>query len=236
MNLLSPLDTFDSDDWRHDIFGADGACPILIEPGDSRTILISGENGCGKSLLARALGVVARRHNIALDKSFEVMRIGMELRTSEGMHRAFLFGDEATDSTGKISIGTVLSGISTIRGRQNPHWLILDEPDVGVGEGYRHAIGEYLAEASRDLPSKTLGLIVITHAREIAGPMMEAGASSIRVGDDLRPVREWLAHGDLPKSIEDLQSLSSRVTQRFRDVERTIREGREAPTAQGPRR
>lgn len=236
MTIKSPLDLLEEIELRSDVFGDDGVCPISIEPGHNRRVLlVTGENGGGKSLFTKAIATSARRQNKPWDKDFEVMSIGMELRTTSGIQRAFLFGDEGTDSTGKISIGTVLGGLRTIEARNNPHWLILDEPDVGVGEGYRRALGELLAQVSGDLPDQTFGLVIVTHSREIALPLIAAGATSVRVGEDRRPIREWIEKGDLPKSIEDLKSLGDRTVERFKAITNALREPR--PTAShGPTR
>lgn len=206
------------------LFGPDTPCPVLVEPGVlDRVWIVSGENAGGKSLFCRALQSLARKEGDKADK-IEIMRVGMEARTTSGIQRALMFGDEQTDSTGKISISCLLAGINTARKRENPHWLILDEPDIGVGEGYRHAIGELFAKFALDLPELTLGFIVVTHSREIASPMVAAGASSVRVGDDLRPVAEWIANGDLPKTVADLEALAGRSTHRFRAVNQAMRE------------
>lgn len=236
MTIKTPLDLLEEIELRSDVFGDDGACPISIEAGSNRRVLlVTGENGGGKSLFTKAIATSARRQNKPSDKDFEVMSIGMELRTTSGIQRAFLFGDEGTDSTGKISIGTVLAGLRTIEARNNPHWLILDEPDVGVGEGYRRALGELLAQVSGDLPDQTFGLVIVTHSREIASPLIAAGATSVRVGEDRRPIREWIEKGDLPKSIEDLKSLGDRTVERFKAITNALREP--LPTAShGPTR
>lgn len=206
------------------LFGEGGPCPVLVETGSlERVWVVSGENAGGKSLFCRGLQGLARGG----DRKVEVMRVGMENRTTSGIQRALMFGDESTESTGDISVKCLLAGLRTARSRETPHWLILDEPDIGVGEGYRRAIGELFAGFAADLPEMTLGFVVVTHAREIAAPMVAAGACSVRVGEDRRPVREWIEKGDLPKSVEDLENLHKRANERFKAFSRAIREANE---------
>lgn len=221
-SAFSPLEIIGSAEQSH-LFGPGTPCPVLVEPGSlERVWVISGENAGGKSLFCRAVQVLAARAAKEAGGSLEVMRVGMDMRTTSGIQRALMFGDENRDSTGKISVSCLLSGLRTAEGRENPHWLVLDEPDVGVGEGYRRAIGEMFSEFARNLPANTFGFIVVTHAREIAEPMVSAGASSVRVGDDLRPVAEWIRNGDLPKTVEDLKNLPTRATLRLRAVAATL--------------
>lgn len=117
---------------------------------------MSGENGGGKSLLCRALQARVAKESKEARIPVEVIHVGMDMRTTGGIVRAFVFGSENDDSTGKISVRSVLSSIKTARSRKNPHWLMFDEPDVGAGEGYRHAMGELFASFALDLPSNTL--------------------------------------------------------------------------------
>lgn len=212
------------------IFGEDSPCPISIEPGRlERVWVISGENAGGKSLFCKAVEGLVRSSSEEAGTPIEVMRVGMDRRTSSGIERALMFGDESRQSTGMLSVSCLLSGLETSRNRTNPHWLILDEPDIGVGEGYRAAVGELFAEFSQNLPENALGFVIVTHAREIAGPMISAGASSVRVGRDLRPVAEWIRDGDLPKTLEELKSLPKRSTELYRTISAAIREANATP-------
>jgi len=207
-----------------DVFGQDSPCPIFLEEGDIPEVwVISGENAGGKSILCKAiqgkLQAIAKKDN----QPFVAMRVGMDMRTDSGIVRGMMFGSEQYDSTGNNSVQTALTGLKSARERDELHWLILDEPDIGLGAGYRKALGEAFADFAQNLPEKTLGFMVVTHASEIVGPLINAGASSIRVGPDRRPVREWLRDGDLPKSFEDLQNLNQVARQTWRDIEDVTR-------------
>ena len=52
---------------------------------------------------------------------------------------------DKTSSTENISVRTALAGIRNSRDRTHPHILMLDEPDIGLSEGYQKALGEELA-------------------------------------------------------------------------------------------
>lgn len=193
--------------------------PSLLEAGDRKDVLlISGENAGGKSLAIMIINQLSRSFAKQDGSSLEVMDIGMHRRTEGGVQRALMFGDEAMDSTGNISIKVVQGGLSTSKSRDGYHYLILDEPDIGVGEGYHNALGDYLGAFARDLPEKCLGFIVATHSRRVANKLLDAGASSLRLGADLRPARTWVEHGDLEKSVEDLLSLKQTSVEKMRLV------------------
>lgn len=240
MRVLTPAEvwrTWDNGDHAEE---KQDVLPSLFEEGTNpRALLITGENAGGKSLAVAILRQVSSELAEIEGGNLEVMDIGMNRRVAAGIERSFIFGHEATESTGNVSIRTAIRGIENSRERKHPHWLILDEPDIGVGDGYHQAIGQYFADFAKTLHTACMGFAVVTHSREIAREILAAGASSLRVGPDLRPVREWLEHGDRPKSIEDLLALQvearntkSKVTRLF---ELLKAERRQAATSRGLR-
>nr|WP_250807340.1 hypothetical protein [Neorhizobium tomejilense] len=218
----------------------ESAIPSLFEEGiNPRLMVVTGENGGGKSLAIEIFRRISADMATAEGSRLEVIDIGMKRRVAAGIERTMIFGHEATESTGNVSIRTALKGIENSRTRDNDHWLVLDEPDIGVGDGYHEAIGQYLAAYGSNLPPLCSGLVVVSHSRAIVAELLNAGASSLRVGPDLRPVWEWIARGDIRKSVDDLlalqdevRSTKSRVTELFN----TLREeGRSAGQASVPR-
>ncbi len=201
-----------------EFFGPQGACPASIEPGHEKLLVISGENAGGKSFFAK----VMRSRMREFDPACEWIPISMTTRTSSGMHRAFIFGDESTSSTGQTSFRAVRGALTTCRGRETPHVLVLDEPDIGLSEGYQGALGEMIDEFASDLPEMTKGLLVVSHARPLIGKLMHLDPTCVRVGDDLRPTREWLKDGDLPRSIADIEALRDKALNRFRAIHAAV--------------
>lgn len=205
------------------------ACEVIpssLEVGSRRDVLVvTGENASGKSLAFMILNQLGRSFAKQDKIDLEVMDIGMSRRTKSGIEKAFMFGDENIDSTGNISVKVMQTAVSTSRNRSGFHYLMLDEPDVGVGEGYHNAIGQFLADFARELPEKCLGLVVATHSRRIADKLLDVGATSLRIGGDLRPVREWVRDGDIEKSVEDLIGLKDVSLERFRAVSKMLGSG-----------
>ena len=199
--------------------------PSLLEVGARRdVIVVTGENASGKSLAFMIMNQLGRNYAKQDEVDLEVMDIGMGRRTRSGIERAFIFGDENTDSTGNISLKVMQTAIANSRKRERCHYLMLDEPDIGVGEGYHNAIGRYLADYAGEMANKCLGLVVATHSRRITERLLEAGASSLRLGGDLRPVRDWIRDGDIEKSVEDLIGLKDVSLERFRAVAAMLRD------------
>ena len=182
-------------------------------PGSGKLLVIAGDNSSGKSFLGKFFEQLV--HSGEWGK-IEVMRISMQLRTSQGFERTFIFGDESENATGVLSLGTVKAGISTCKKRENDHILFLDEPDIGLAESYQGALGKLIAQFASDLPDKTKALCIVTHSRRIVRHLAPLNPHFLRLGDKLT-LEEFLIEPP-DREIEDLETL----TQSCRDLRRKI--------------
>lgn len=204
----------------YECFAGDGPCPTRYEAGTRPILIVSGSNAGGKSLYLRALSAQLQA---GAKPAPEVMLISMNLRIQPDIRRAFIFGEDKTSSTENISVRTALAGIRNSRDRTHPHILMLDEPDIGLSEGYQKALGEELAAYAADLPPSALGFVLVSHSRALIAPFVHLRPAFVRVGDDLRPTRQWLTEGDLPRSRSDLVELGAAARQRYLAVKKLLR-------------
>lgn len=211
-----------------DIFGKDAPCPATLSKGHERFVLITGDNASGKSFMAKHL-------KVGFDESgekIEFIPVSMEMRTAPGMQRAFMFGME-DHSTGNVSVRSVLTGLRTCRERTQRHFMLLDEPDIGVSESYARAMGEVIAQFVADMPEMTVGLAVVTHSRPLVRELMAVNPTSIRIGADQRPLSQWLEEGPGYRSVADLEALAGETHGRMRTI-KAVLDSRNEPS--GPRR
>ena len=214
-----------------DYFGPDGPVPCAADFAHPRFAVVTGENASGKSFLVRALA-----HRMREDRGrLEVMAVTMNMRSRGGMERAFIWGDEGRNSTGRLSVKAVIGGLKTCREREREHVLILDEPDIGLAEGYAGALGEYIAAFAGAMPERTLGLVVVTHSRPLVRALMPTNPTAVRVGDDPRPLALWLEEGPIPRTMADIEALGARSSAVMSGINR-VRLAREAAQPRsGPR-
>ena len=198
-------------------FSSDTAASLHVsyQPGDSRLLVLTGDNATGKSFFLRLYQALCYQSKI------ECLRVGMERRTQGGMERVFMYGDESWDSTGNISAKCLLGGIQTCKNRKNPHYIIFDEPDTGLSEGYQYAMGLYIAKFMDELPKKTKGVFISTHSRYLARPLLEYHPHHLRFGDT-STLAQWAEQEPKLKSLEDLLSLKEKAHQRFLRIRRII--------------
>lgn len=206
--------------------GEDSPFQVSFEPGsdNARLLVVTGDNIGGKSFLLSALGEYARKY---LDTPY--IETSMRMRTSAGLHRAFMYGSDQDQSTGMTSVKSVMGAMRTCEQRTEAHYLLLDEPDTGLSEGYQRALGEKLGRFANNLPAQTHGMVVTSHSRPLVRELVacsQAGGLSphrLRMGDDLRPTRQWLDEGSAYRSLEDLERLMGMGRERMGQVNRAIR-------------
>lgn len=216
---------------ERDYFGSDGPVPAWAEYGHPRCALVTGENASGKSFLVRGIAEKLREAH----PKMEVMPVTMNGRSRSGIERLAIWGDESRQSTGRLSVKAVLGGLRTCRERTHDHVLVLDEPDIGLAESYAGALGAYLAAFVEDMPVRTRGVIVVTHSRPLVHGLLPVEPTSIRVGDDPRPMARWLREGPVPRSIEDIEALGERSSATMSGINR-VRNARAEPKGPaGPR-
>lgn len=194
------------------LFWTDPDCPFkaTLYEGDPRVTLIVGENASGKSLLFRFIATVAQREHDLLPVTISIReRVGGGAEMG-GLRRAFMFGDEAEQSTGATSTN-VLNGGFHNAGREKPGILMLDEPEIGLSDGYAMAMGELIGGRvrARETAADFRGLIVVTHSRNLAcgvqRGLMEV-PTFVCMGDQPAPLRDWMAAPEV-RSVTDLENL-----------------------------
>lgn len=198
----------------------------LVE-GDPRVLLITGENASGKSLVFRLVAQLAGGHGV------EAMTLSIRERTGGGtfemahMRRAMIFGEEETSSTGAVSARVVAAGFHNLSNR-GPAILGLDEPELGLSDGYAEALGEYIGTSAAAMTGNACGVMVVTHSRRLAQGLVRGLSAEptmiamLRNEDDVAPsVTEWIAGRD-ERSVEDLLGLQDLALERFRATHRML--------------
>lgn len=179
-----------------------------IKPGlpieQARVLVVVGENASGKSFLRRLLV-----QNLVASQ-IPVMHLSQEGRADgggyEGIKRLMLYGSETRHCTSQISTHVITTGIKTSRSHEQPHVLIWDEPEIGMGEEVKLGSAQWLAqELQSDWPEKLLGVVVMTHSREFVQALLGvSNAFFMELGED-RTAEEWLARTIVPVFPEELE-------------------------------
>lgn len=199
-------------------FHAEGKLPPAIPhvrvEGKSKLVVVVGPNAGGKSFFRRIVSLMCRDNNV------ECMAPSMQLRTQDGFARAFMYGDESWQSTGELSSHVIVNGIKTCRGRDGPHVIFWDEPDIGMSDGYAAGTGRSIAAFAREMPKYTVAAFVVTHNKALVRQLVAVGPHYIHLGDaDAPPTLEAWLDTDAPiLAIEDLSDASHRRFKRIQKI------------------
>ena len=185
-----------------------------VTPGRRGLVLMTGENASGKSLLLRM--VLAR---LGRDGRVPVS-LSIRERAGGGLRAAFMFGDEAEQSTGATSVQAIRAAFEGNLDREQGSVLALDEPELGLSQGYATALGHYIGEQALRVPAACAGVLVVTHSRPLASALVEsfgADPTFVHVSGTPQSLRQWLTEPE-SRSVEDLLALPDAGLERRRAV------------------
>ncbi len=199
-----------------DYFQAEGLQPAPIPcfrvDGREPLVVMVGDNASGKSFARRCVQAVSHKDSI------ESIHISMERRAGAdvtGGIRGFIYGTEAGKSTGENSVGTVLGGIRTCQGRESPHVMFWDEPDIGLSDSWAAGVGVAIRKFVETPPRHTVAVFVVTHSKALVEQLVDFDPTYVHFGDGEAPgtLKAWLKAPVVVRDIEQLavQSRSRHV-------------------------
>lgn len=197
------------------------ACLSVSSP---RLVFMAGPNATGKSFLARIVQGFGRAyHNTSPIHVSMTERTGSGLADMASMRRAMMFGDESEHSTGTTSaktVGSAMYNAAQYAKEGKSSLLVLDEPEIGLSEGYAFALGELIARKTQELPPNACGVLVVSHSKPLARGLCDGlgqEPSFVYTGSGSKSLDEWLEQSER-FSVEELQALPTVDHERWRAV------------------
>ena len=134
-----------------------------------KVTVVTGNNGSGKSMLRKLVGFYLADKLGLPEKSVCTAQTSMQQRTelrsdfgalSSAMH------DDGTNPTSSETLHKIKQLIAVCK-EDNKRFLIIDEPEIGMGEEMVAALVIFLNEQFKEFPVGCLGVMIITHNRYI---------------------------------------------------------------------
>lgn len=203
---------------QHDYFNKNSGRNLIrchYEPSDikySKLLIVTGDNAEGKSFFVKLCEEYCNERI-----KNECLCIGMSLRTEKNWARSCIYKDENAFSTGDCSISGVIKGIETCQKREHEHYVIFDEPNLGLAESYHYALGEYFTGFVINMPPLTKGLVIVTHSRELVRPLLEHHPHHLRFGDN-QNLANFVERDPKRKTIEELLQLPEKGRRKFQNI------------------
>lgn len=199
--------------------GSPAAIPALRVEGDSRLVVIVGDNAGGKSFCRRLVQVIC--HEVKV----ECMAISAEGRRkiSGAPWLVMVYGDEEYEATGVNSSLTVLTAISSSKTRDKGHVIFWDEPDIGLSDSWAAGAGVKIREYLEEPVKTLLASFVVSHNKALVRELLPLNPTYLHVGTDPdeapASLQEWL---DRPVQPLDLDLLKDRSRERFHAIQKHL--------------
>lgn len=193
---------------------------LSIHKTDSSVVIIYGENASGKSLFSSIIEQCARSEKIGCRNAC------MRNRTSSGIEKAFIFGDEGSQSTGATSLSVAVKCLSNTLKEDKDSLAILDEPDVGLSDYYTPALGKYIAEQMVTAPEH-VGLVLVSHSKLLMKSFLETynkPVSTIGINTELS-LNDWISKNEIA-TLDELLSLDNKAHEKYISILRGLEDHR----------
>lgn len=208
----------------------DGVTPIPYRRVEGRKgsslVLFLGENASGKSFARRIVTAIARENEV------ECIHISMQSRAADPMMsggiRSFIYGTEDWQSTGENSVGTVLGGIRTCLGRETPHVMFWDEPDIGLSDSWAAGVGVAVHDFVGRLTENTKAVFVVTHSKPLVSQLVPLDPHVVFFGERKEQPESLQAWIDRPAVPRDIAMLGKASHRRFLLIEAILKRVRAA--------
>jgi hypothetical protein len=181
----------------------------------SNTLVVYGDNACGKSFICKFMEQVARQDKIC------VRNACVRNRTAGGTENAMIYGDEGTQSTGQTSFSVLKLCFNSAERDRKDSLVILDEPDIGLSPRFSKALGEYVYNRTNTLESSVF-TVIISHNHDFIRHLLkysDNNISSFGINTD-KSLNEWIESDDIA-SIEELENLPTLGIDNWRAIEKT---------------
>jgi len=182
-------------------------------------MVVVGDNASGKSLLRRLFQAFLHDE----EGNPEVMHLSQQGRANPGFGRCFIYGSEDDEATSVISARTLIKGMQTSRGREKPHFMVYDEPEIGMSE--ESALGASLwikEQLTEDWPKHLNGFIVCTHNRHFATCLMELPNSKfVWMHQPDATIQDWIGREIVPINPQELMDAGHSGRRKFSGILRS---------------
>jgi ABC-type molybdenum transport system ATPase subunit/photorepair protein PhrA len=183
---------------------------LFVDDNESNVIIIYGDNASGKSLFASIIETILRQDNMP------VRSASMKNRTSSGIQKILIFGDEASQSTGQTSFRVAnLCLKSTVE--HSGAVAILDEPDVGLSDRFQSAFGEHIAQTIQG--TENTGLVIISHSAALIDSFLTHFGNPVSFLGICtnKNYRDWVDSQEAA-SVDELLALTEKASRKHRAI------------------
>lgn len=186
----------------------------LIDIGQNiehdKITLLTGRNSGGKSLIRKVLKQLLSDKIGKEQKDLFIPHASQELRTNSNPSLGALSGF-AHDLEWLATSTNTISTIKSVLSSNEPDYIVIDEPEIGLGEELQLGLVNYLNEELPKLSCK--GILIICHSRIIAKNIKFDNFINL----EGMSYDEWINRTPKPISIEEFEEFGGTLFKAVRD-------------------
>lgn len=196
----------------------DYICDVAESININDVTILTGRNAGGKSLIRKQLRLFIAE---TLGKDYKKVIIphaSQELRTKSNPEMGGLSAI-AHDLEWIATSASTIDIIEKVFNYDEADFIVIDEPEIGVGEELQLGLADYLNEKIADLKEKGKGCLIICHSRI----MVENINHDRFINLEKMTENEWLKRKPKKMSVDEFKEFSSTFFQAVRDRQKEIK-------------
>lgn len=173
--------------------------------------VLTGDNGSGKSLIVKTLYTHLNNNE---ENEIKVASWGMNKRSGigDGTGMRAFEADIDWTCTSENSLGKIKSILKV-----TDRFIIIDEPEVGMGETLQASLGDWLSKQLPEVMKQNKGILIITHSKHLVRNM---NCEHVFLNMQGKDKETWL--NEIP-SVIDLDEFEARNLALFRLLQKHLR-------------
>lgn len=186
-------------------------CDALDQIHLGKITILTGDNGTGKSLIRKVLA-----SNLAKENGGEIVQLAhssMDQRTGQHPHlsaMSVMMNDNPWSATSTNSYRFIKALLESSPNR----YIVIDEPEVGMSQSLQASVAEWLNKTLGETKNNYLGVLVITHSKEIVKRLTTA---EVFVNIQKKTKEEWLNSEPELMDLEDFEEKTLALFRVLRD-------------------
>lgn len=178
-----------------------------IKVVSDKVTILTGKNASGKSLIRKLLNTSVAK-DLGKTKVF-IPHASQEIRTKDNPEMGAL-SSMTHDLEWLATSQNTIHSIDMVFNSKNPDFIVIDEPEIGLGEELQLGIAEYLNEK---IKSVTCGVLIITHSKHIVKNLIHDEFINLEKMNET----EWLNREIKPVSVEEFKEYAESLFVAIRD-------------------
>jgi predicted ATPase len=143
----------------------DNIVEILKTIDATKVIVLTGNNASGKSLIRKQMALVVGR--LTGKKKVNIRATSQAHRTGNFAEFGALSGIFNDTEWTATSTNTLHAMEGVFKGKEDTDYIIIDEPELGIGEELQLGLVDYLNEEIKACREIGRGVMIITHSKVI---------------------------------------------------------------------